>query len=77
MKYNCSVTCNMTIDCKKYGRSHRDVTHWFLKSGFEAQSGRLQPSLSWQCLTPPNSLLIQNGQRGGAEAGRMKPKTIN
>lgn len=34
---------------------------WFLKSRNEAQSGRYQPSASWQYLTLPNSQPIKNG----------------
>ncbi len=30
------LTCVHSIDCKKHGRSVRDVTHRFLKSVFEA-----------------------------------------
>lgn len=67
----------LCIGFEKYGRSLCDVTHWFLKSSYEVQSGRLRPSPSWKCLTPPNSWLIQNGQRGGAEVGQMKPGCSN
>ncbi len=41
-----------TIDCKKPGCSVRDVTRRFLKSIFEAQSGRRQPSPSSLRVTP-------------------------
>ncbi len=41
-----------TIDCKTHGRSVRNVTHRFLKSIFEAQSGRRQTLPSWLHVTP-------------------------
>ncbi len=41
-----------TIDCKKHGRSVRDITPRFLKSIFEAQSRRRQLSSSWLRVSP-------------------------
>ncbi len=49
---------SITINCKKHGRCVRDVTRRFLKSIFEAQSGRRQSSPSW---LPDN----RKGQKGG------------
>ena len=56
--YCCLLRWVITIDGKKYGRSHRNVTQWFLKRGFEAILALPDST---------NSQLIQNGQRVGAE----------
>ncbi len=60
MIYSLATLLGTPIDCKKHGRSVRDVTHRFLESIFEAQSGQRQPSPSWL-----HSRIIKRGQKGG------------